>query len=185
MKRCRIILPPLSTLTATIEPATLNSPFSGTITKNSVKCPFILDCIAEANGLPYSDSYVNLVEYSQMDPSNLLVGAAQNGDIRVVNSLTSTPNSFSIEDYNDAMAYAALNGCQDIVDKMLSMGAENYNWSLLYAAKGGHQSIVNQMLDLGADDYEGALREATRKGHRTIANQMILLKNGSTVSGSC
>ena len=57
-----------------------------------------------------------------------------------------------------------------LLDLMLSQGVNNYNDAMAMAALNGHESIVRLLLDHGATNYNQALDVAARRGHENIVN---------------
>ena len=58
--------------------------------------------------------------------------------------------------YNRAMAFAAENNHQDMVDYMISKGANDYNMAVIYAAKNNHQDMVDYLITKCANNYDAA-----------------------------
>jgi hypothetical protein len=81
---------------------------------------------------------------------------------------------------NNAFAYAAQGGSQDIISYFLNLGANRYDLGLRRAVLGKDRkldniSIVNKMLELGADDLEQASVNAALDGNIELLD--YLLKN--------
>ena len=53
------------------------------------------------------------------------------------------------------------------------MKVEHYNSTMIWAAENGHQTIVDKMIEFGADDYNGALVKAIENDHQEIVIRMI------------
>ena len=57
--------------------------------KRCVSSPFVLESLAEINGLPYSDTLEQLLTYSLLSPGKLLDVAIVNNDRRVIDVIMS------------------------------------------------------------------------------------------------
>ena len=136
------------------------------------------DALSDANGLPYSQTFDKLVDFSSMSRYVLIIAAADNGDIRVVKKMSSSVNSDILDDVANR---AAFRGHKDIVDFILATGNGDKEYIMVSAARGGHCDIVSSMLKIGAKSYDLSLKSAAGGGHNDIVKFMV--KAGATRSG--
>ena len=69
--------------------------------------------------------------------------AAKAGDERLVRQMLDQ----GADDFNGAMACAALNNHLNIVELMIEKGADNFNAGMVHADANGHLNIVELMQD--------------------------------------
>ena len=86
-------------------------------------------------------------------------------------------SDFDIDEANQGMFEAALNGHIEIVRQMLAQGANNFNWVMHIATIRGDEHIARLMLGHDATDYDWIMAEAAISGHENIVR--LLMNRGA------
>ena len=68
--------------------------------------------------------------------------------------------SLGADEFNEAMCGAASNGHLNIVRFLIGQGANNFNLAMKNAARAGSSQIIELLVSLGANDWHGSLERA-------------------------
>lgn len=142
---------------------------------------YVLEQLSLVNGLPITKDLNQFFQYSQMEPADLLVLSAENGDSRVIESILSR-SLLPLTYASKALGKAASRGDIDLLERLFKEFEAFglifpdpifYNEGLVRAAEAGHLKIVEMFLDLGANKANVAMAMAAQNGHIDIVQYML------------
>ena len=138
--------------------------------------PILIQSVAELAARRGKRRIVDyLLDNKKIDLTGVAFSAIEGNETGIFDDVVK--RGFRRDLYNDALLLAARNGSNQIIDRLVNLGANNLNAALMEAVEEGKFRTVNQLIDLGANRLNEALLQASYRGY--IKTIELLIEKGA------